>query len=71
MGGQGLTTEDFQNASAVLNEAADAGEHMTQYQTEAMIVNQQLTDQAVANYDAMIAAQEEYERAFEAADRCV
>lgn len=68
VGGQGLTTEDFQNASAVLNEAADAGENMTQYQTEAMIVNQQLTDQAVANYDAMIAAQEEYERALEAAD---
>lgn len=68
VGGQGLTTEDFQNASAVLNEAADAGENMTQYQTEAMIVNQQLADQAVANYDAMIAAQEEYERAFEAAN---
>lgn len=68
VGGQGLTTEDFQNASAVLNEAADAGENMTQYQTEAMIVNQQLADQAVANYDAMIAAQEEYERALEAAD---
>ena len=68
VGGQGLTTEDFQNASAVLNEAADAGKNMTQYQTEAMIVNQQLADQAVANYDAMIAAQEEYERAFEAAN---
>lgn len=68
VGGQGLTTEDFQNASAILNEAADAGENMTQYQTEAMIVNQQLADQAVANYDAMIAAQEEYERALEAAD---
>lgn len=68
VGGQGLTTEDFQNASAVLNEAADAGENMTQYQTEAMIVNQQLADQAVATYDAMIAAQEEYERALEAAD---
>lgn len=63
VGGQGLTTEDFQNASAVLNEAADAGENMTQYQTEAMIVNQQLADQAVANYDAMIAAQEEYDDA--------
>lgn len=68
VGGQGLTTEDFQNASAVLNEAADAGENMTQHQTEAMIVNQQLADQAVANYDAMIAAQEEYERALEAAN---
>lgn len=63
VGGQGLTTEDFQNASAVLNEAADAGENMTQYQTEAMIVNQQLADQAVANYDAMIAAQQEYDDA--------
>lgn len=68
VGGQGLTTKDFQNASAVLNEAADVGENMTQYQTEAMIVNQQLADQAVANYDAMIAAQEEYEQAFEAAN---
>lgn len=63
VGGQGLTTEDFQDASAVLNEAADAGENMTQYQTEAMIVNQQLADQAVANYDAMIAAQQEYDDA--------
>lgn len=63
VGGQGLTTEDFQNASAVLNEAADAGKNMTQYQTEAMIVNQQLADQAVATYDAMIAAQEEYDDA--------
>lgn len=63
VGGQGLTAEDAQNAVAVLAEAADAGENMTQYQTEAMIVNQQLADQAVANYDAMIAAQEEYDDA--------
>lgn len=68
VGGQGLTVEDTQNAVAVLNEAAAAGADMTQYQTEAMIVNQQLADQAVANYDAMIAAQAEYERAFEAAN---
>ena len=63
VGGQGLTTEDAQSAVAVLSEAADAGESMAQYQTEAMIVNQQLTDQAIANYDAMIAAQQEYDDA--------
>ena len=67
-GGQGVTKEDAMQAQAELTAAAEAGKNMTQYQTEAMIVNQQLADQAVANYDAMIAAQEEYERAFEAAN---
>lgn len=67
-GGQGVTKEDAMQAQAEITAAAEAGKNMTQYQTEAMIVNQQLTDQAVANYDAMIAAQEEYERALEAAD---
>lgn len=67
-GGQGVTQEDAIQAMATLTAAADAGKNMTQYQTEAMIVNQQLADQAVANYDAMIAAQEEYERAFDVAN---
>lgn len=67
-GGQGVTQEDAMQAMATLTAAADAGKNMTQYQTEAMIVNQQLADQAVANYDAMTAAQEEYERAFDVAN---
>ena len=67
-GGQGVTKEDAMQAQAELTAAAEAGKNMTQYQTEAMIVNQQLTDQAIANYDAMIAAQEEYDRALGAAN---
>ena len=62
-GGKGVTKEDAMQAQAELTAAAEAGKNMTQYQTEAMIVNQQLADQAVANYDAMIAAQEEYDDA--------
>lgn len=67
-GGQGVTQDDAMQAMATLTAAADAGKNMTQYQTEAMIVNQQLADQAVANYDAMIAAQEEYDSALGAAN---
>ena len=45
-GGQGVTKEDAMQAQAELTAAAEAGKNMTQYQTEAMIVNQQLADQA-------------------------
>lgn len=67
-GGAQLTEEDYQSAVATLQAARDAGEDMAQYQTEAMIVNQMLRDQTIENYDAMIAAQQEYESAIDAAN---
>ena len=68
IGDEGLNTEDYQNAAAVLTEAAAAGESLTEHQTEAMIVNHQLAQQAQEDYDAMIAAQEAYESAMDSAD---
>lgn len=67
-GGQGVTQADAMQAQAELAAAADAGKNMTQYQTEAMIVNKQLADQAIANYDAMIAAQQAYDSALSEAN---
>ena len=68
IGDEGLNTEDYQNAAAVLTEAAAAGESLTEHQTEAMIVNRQLAQQAQEDYDAMIAAREAYESATDSAD---
>lgn len=59
-GGEGIREEDYQAALATLEAARAAGEDMSQYQTEAMLVNSQLAKNAIADYEALIAAQEEY-----------
>ncbi len=63
-----LGVEDLQGAIATLKEASQAGEDMTMYQNEALVVNQQLREQSIANYQAMTEAQQTYEAAIAAAN---
>lgn len=64
-----LGAEDLQGAIATLKEASQAGEDMTMYQNEALVVNHQLREQAIEDYEALQAAQEEYSAAMEAANK--
>lgn len=66
--GEELGVEDLQGAIATLKEASRAGEDMTQYQNEALVVNQQLREQSIANYQAMTEAQQTYDAAIAAAN---
>lgn len=66
-----LDTGDMESAIATLENARAAGEDMTQYQNEAKVINQQLAEQAIANYEAMTAAQEEYNAAIQSADATI
>lgn len=66
-----LGAEDMEGAIETLKNAALAGEDMTKYQIEAKVVNQQLAEQAIANYEAMTAAQEEYNAAIKSADATI
>ena len=67
--GETINTEDYQAAVAALVEASQNGEaDLTALQTEAATVMAGLADQAIANYDAMIAAQDAYDDAVEGAE---
>ena len=63
-----LGVQDLQGAIATLKEASQAGEDMTMYQNEALVVNQQLREQSIANYQAMTEAQQKYDAAIAAAN---
>lgn len=64
-----LSAEDWQGAIAALTEAKEAGADMTQYVNEAKVALNGLKDQAGADYEAMVAAQEEYTSAVEKANK--
>lgn len=67
-GEMGVSEEMYGKAYTVLTNAKDAGEDMSKYQIEAMIINDRLREQSIANYQAMIEAQQAYDAAIAAAN---
>lgn len=65
--GETISDEDWQGAVAHLKEAAEAGEDLTESQTEAAIALEGLKQRSVESYDEMIAAKEAYDQAMSGA----
>ena len=65
--GETISDEDWQGAVAHLKEAAEAGEDLTESQTEAAIALEGLKQRSVESYNAMIAAKEAYDQAMSGA----
>lgn len=65
--GETISGEDWQGAVAHLKEAAEAGEDLTESQTEAAIALEGLKQRSVESYNAMIAAKEAYDQAMSGA----
>lgn len=65
--GEKISDEDWQGAVAHLKEAAEAGEDLTESQTEAAIALEGLKQRSVESYDEMIAAKEAYDQAMSGA----
>lgn len=65
--GEKISDEDWQGAVAHLKEAAEAGEDLTESQTEAAIALEGLKQRSVESYNAMIAAKEAYDQAMSGA----
>lgn len=62
-----ISDEDWQGAVAHLKEAAEAGEDLTESQTEAAIALEGLKQRSVESYNEMIAAKEAYDQAMSGA----
>ena len=65
--GETISDEDWQGAVAHLKEAAEAGEDLTESQTEAAIALEGLKQRSVESYNEMIAAKEAYDQAMSGA----
>lgn len=65
--GETISDENWQGAVAHLKEAAEAGEDLTESQTEAAIALEGLKQRSVESYDEMIAAKEAYDQAMSGA----
>lgn len=65
--GETISDEDWQGAVVHLKEAAEAGEDLTESQTEAAIALEGLKQRSVESYDEMIAAKEAYDQAMSGA----
>jgi hypothetical protein len=65
--GEKISDEDWQGAVAHLKEAAEAGEDLTESQTEAAIALEGLKQRSVESYNEMIAAKEAYDQAMSGA----
>lgn len=65
--GETISDEDWQGAVAHLKEAAEAGEDLTESQTEAAIALEGLKQRSVESYNEMIAAKEAYDQAMSSA----
>ena len=65
--GETISDEDWQGAVAHLKEAAEAGEDLTESQTEAAVALEGLKQRSVESYNAMIAAKEAYDQAMSGA----
>ena len=65
--GEMISDEDWQGAVAHLKEAAEAGEDLTESQTEAAIALEGLKQRSVESYNEMIAAKEAYDQAMSGA----
>lgn len=65
--GETIPDEDWQGAVAHLKEAAEAGEDLTESQTEAAIALEGLKQRSVESYNEMIAAKEAYDQAMSGA----
>lgn len=63
-----LGTEHLQGAIATLKEASRTGEDMTQHYYDGIVAIGELREQAIANYQAMTQAQQEYDAAIAAAN---
>ncbi len=65
--GETISDEDWQGAVAHLKEAAEAGEDLTESQTEAAIALEGLKQRSVESYNEMIAAKKAYDQAMSGA----